>query len=691
MQSFKQHFYEASMSNWKSLVSQNDELRNAIELIDQIENVTGKETLLVGGCVRDLLMGIQPHDVDIATAAPITDIKKHFKTHDIGQSKDFGIVVVRHGGYDYEIANFREDIFDDSADGRHPTGTNIAKSFKDDSARRDFSVNALGINKDGEIVDHQDGLKDLNKKILRAVGDPAQRFKEDGLRIMRLLRFAVKLGFSIEDKTLKAAKELNHLVGGLSKERIREEIYKVAGISGKALADYLIKLDEVGLLESVLPEFYALKGMPQDPQHHPEGDVDLHLLACLRQSRSKDPVTNLAILSHDLGKATTYNARQENNGRVRIHTYDGHDKEGLKIIEDMGKRLKMSNDDIEAIKFATSKHMVMHNAANLSKSKLATIVNDKNWPVLKEVVYADQMSSGNMNAEEVAKNLDDIEASVKQGLGDESEIKSKVKNIVDGNKILQWMPDLNKRELRPLIGKIMQQLNSYIIDNNLFDISEDEIKRIALEIRVNNPIGENIMNKFEQVCESFGIIKTVKREIYPREIRLSEEFLSALKKEFYHHKLEEDTTKPVKNYPEKFAKALRFQISHLNDSADVELAAMRQKFEEDKRVPEVEIEGEEEKCLVQNDAPENKLPSADDKKQCKGKRIVLQRNIQALAAEAASPDQEEGYKVKSRDTKISSSMPRKSKHGDKVARWATHGEMKDPKTRSKWVNKRKTI
>lgn len=133
------------------------------------------------------------------------------------------------------------------------------------------------------------------------------------------------------------------------------------------------------------------------------------------------------------------------------------------------------------------------------------------------------------------------------------------------------------------------------------------------------------MSEFDKLCEGMGIIKTVKRERYPREIRLSEEFLEALKKEFYHHKLEEDAEKPVRNYPEKFSKALRFEISHLNDRADIELEQMRQKFEEmnDERVPEVTVDGEEKKVPC-NCAPENKEPKKE--KMCKCKRLVLKRN-----------------------------------------------------------------
>jgi len=197
-------------------------------------------------------------------------------------------------------------------------------------------------------------------------------------------------------------------------------------------------------------------------------------------------------------------------------------------------------------------------------------------------------------------------------------------------------------------------------------------------------------NEFEQLCEAFGVIKTTRKEMYPRGIHLSQTFLEALKEEFYKHKLEEDTEKPIKNYAEKFNKALRFHIADLHERSDIELEAMRRKFDEqnNQRVPEVSIEGEDTPELPQNDAPKNSLPSKESKP-CKQRRIVLQRNIQSIDLPVKESDDPE-YKKTSRDKSISCSMPRKSKHGGKVERWGTHQEMKDKKTRGKWVNNRNT-
>lgn len=199
------------------------------------------------------------------------------------------------------------------------------------------------------------------------------------------------------------------------------------------------------------------------------------------------------------------------------------------------------------------------------------------------------------------------------------------------------------------------------------------------------------MSEFDKLCENLGVMKVVKRERYPREINLSEEFLEALKKEFYHHKLEEDSEKPIRNYSDKFQKALRFHINDLNERTDEELEAMRNKFEEqnDQRVPEVEIDGEETNELPQNEAPKDKLPKKSDDN--KYKRLVLKRNVTSDQDSVKESDDYDGYKPRTRDKAIGGSMPRKSKHGGKVSRWGTHEEMKDKKLRGKHVNKRKTL
>ena len=247
----------------------NDMIDAAFKVLQKIKSELGEEALIVGGSVRDIIMGKEPHDVDIASSASPDQIGTIFKTYDIGKSKDFGIVVVQQDGYDFEVAQFRVDSAG-SSDNRRPDSVTYVKDFKDDASRRDFSINALGINSEGEIVDHFGGIDDIKNQMIKAVGDPRKRFSEDALRIIRLLRFSANMGFTIEQKTFDAAKELAPLVVKLSAERIRDEMYKSAK-SGKSLAKFIEGLDSVGLLSIILPEIYTMKELQHHHIHHPEG------------------------------------------------------------------------------------------------------------------------------------------------------------------------------------------------------------------------------------------------------------------------------------------------------------------------------------------------------------------------------------------------------------------------------------
>lgn len=486
---FYEYFFEAVLPNWDKLLSSSEELSIAVQVMDRIESSTGESTLIVGGAVRDMLLGKVPHDVDIATGAEISEVEKLFKTVNLGNSKDFGIVVVDYKGHQFEIANFREDEYDNdissdtgsSLDNRKPSSVKLVKSYETDSARRDITINSLGLDRNGEIIDYQGGISDLNNKLIKAVGVARNRFIEDALRILRVLRFSVKLGFEIESETLSAAKELSYLVDNLSMERIQGELYKVAELGGSALADYILKMDEIGLLQRVFPEVYKLKGYKHNPEHHPEGGsiVFGHVLEALKKSKSKDAVTNISILLHDIGKPDSYKEEViTNSGRVRTHTYDNHDKIGIDVIDVIGKRLKLSTSDMNAIKFAAANHMKLHVGTDISKSKLSKLVNDPNWEVLKNVVYADEMASGDKNGNDVWDHLEQLELSILNTVGNRVELDSKMKNLVNGAKILKRYPELNTRENRPIIGQIIKKTSEYILDNDLIDISSDESDEI---------------------------------------------------------------------------------------------------------------------------------------------------------------------------------------------------------------------
>jgi len=489
------------IDNWHGLLEKDEYLNIAVELLGQIEALGG-EALIVGGAVRDLLIGKIPHDVDICTNVPIKKLESKFHTNDIGKSKDFGILTISYRGHNFETAQYREDSLT-SKDGRHPDSVNIVNSFEIDSSRRDITFNALGLNKDGVIIDYHNGIEDLKNKIIRTVGDAQERFKEDGLRILRTCRFAARMGFAIDSDTKSALIELNHLVDNLSPERIRDELYKAAH-SGESLAKFIEHLDDTGLLEKIIPEVKALQGKKHFQGHHPEGakvknkvtgeispyiidnpehqdstrheiiqgDAYDHTLAALRASKETDPVHLLAIAFHDLGKATTHKVEGEK------HSYAGHESE-LYLIDRIADRLKISNKDREALKFAMEHHMKAHKFEEINKNKVIAIRQNHNWPYLKSTIYADDASRGKPLFDEAAfqKRLDYVENMFKT-FGDTQAFELKMSALVSGQLIMQLIPTIKG----PDIGRIKNAVRQWIVDNE-FNVDANDVKLKILSLQ----------------------------------------------------------------------------------------------------------------------------------------------------------------------------------------------------------------
>lgn len=243
----------------------------ALHIVKTIESA-GFQALLVGGCVRDILMGRIPKDFDIATDCPMDRLEAMFKTHDIGANKDFGIVVVDVDGDSFEIAQFRQDSA--TSDGRRPDSVTLGCSFREDSARRDFTINAMGMTSDGQSIDFHDGMNDLADGVIRCVGDAQERFKEDELRILRALRFAATFGFDIEQHTKDCivwAVKNGALRTKVAPERVKQELFKVASHGGPAMARFLELARDTGVLQVILPEIAAMIGSEHTLESHPEG------------------------------------------------------------------------------------------------------------------------------------------------------------------------------------------------------------------------------------------------------------------------------------------------------------------------------------------------------------------------------------------------------------------------------------
>ena len=321
----------------------------------------GHVACFAGGCVRDLLRGQVPKDIDIATDARPQVVQKMFpRTYAVGAH--FGVIVVLENDFQFEVATFRSDGA--YLDGRRPVEVHFATA-KEDAARRDFTINGMFFDPEkDEVIDFVGGRADLEAGLIRAIGDPAQRFAEDRLRMLRAVRFATVLGFEIDAATWDAVVAHAASINDISAERIREELVRIFMSPNRAHGWDL--LDASGLMKNILPELDAMKGCEQPPQFHPEGDVFKHtriMLELLPKEGSLPLV--LSVLFHDIGKPTTSVVDEE--GRIR---FNGHDRLGAEMTEAIMERLRFSRAEIDATVEAVRQHMVFKDVPNMRVAKL---------------------------------------------------------------------------------------------------------------------------------------------------------------------------------------------------------------------------------------------------------------------------------------------------------------------------------
>jgi tRNA nucleotidyltransferase/poly(A) polymerase len=261
---------EENIKDWESYVKRIPMLKAAIQVMKILKKYG--DIYIVGGAVRDIISGEkEPDDIDLATNVPMKIIEDKFLTFDIGKNKEFGIIVIKYKGFDFEIAQFRSDSYENDLKGKGATSVKIVQNFKGDASRRDFTINALAVDEKGTIIDHFSGHKAIKNKLIQAVGDPKKRFEEDSIRMLRAVRFSSRLGFDIEDKTSQAIKSLSKNIKKVAPERIMKEFLKMAEQEGTKFADAIIKLDEVGLLKEIFPEIVKMKEFNHDIENHPEG------------------------------------------------------------------------------------------------------------------------------------------------------------------------------------------------------------------------------------------------------------------------------------------------------------------------------------------------------------------------------------------------------------------------------------
>lgn len=347
----------------------------------------GYEAYLVGGCVRDQILGIESPDFDIASSATPEQVMSLFR-RTIAVGAHFGVVLVMDGEDPFEVATFRAD--DRYIDGRRPETVRYV-SAREDVERRDFTINGLLYDiRTGQILDYVDGRKDIHEGLIRTIGDPEKRFSEDKLRMLRAVRFASRFDFRIEEHTTAALAKLAGGITEVSWERIRDELTKM--LIQKHPDHAILRLHETGLLAQIMPELVQLIGVRQPDAFHPEGDVFNHVIKMLKimdetPSLSRNATLVYSVLLHDIGKPGTF---YEASDRIRFHN---HNILGKHLSRDILKRFHFSNELIDDISLCVENHMNFMNAPKMRINTLKRFIRTPTFPIEMDLHRLDCLAS----------------------------------------------------------------------------------------------------------------------------------------------------------------------------------------------------------------------------------------------------------------------------------------------------------
>ena len=357
-----------------------DLLDGAVTVVKELHN-QGHEAYFAGGAVRDLILGNTVSDIDVVTSASPQQIEQLFpKTIAVG--KQFGVMVVVIDSRNYEVATFRQES--GYTDGRHPSEVSFTDARRD-VERRDFTINAMFFNPvDEEVIDFVQGREDLERRLIRTVGSPAQRFEEDKLRVMRAVRLASQLDFEIDEETYREVQAHAPKLSQVTWERLRDELLKI--LIGPHPSNGLRLLFDSGILQVVLPEVAAMNGVEQPPQFHPEGDVFTHTCLMLGMCEGPDETLALGILLHDVGKPPTFSVKE----RIR---FDKHADVGATMAEDICRRLRLSAEQIDEVVDLVRDHLRFIHVQEMRDSKLKRFLRKENFQKHLELHRLDCLAS----------------------------------------------------------------------------------------------------------------------------------------------------------------------------------------------------------------------------------------------------------------------------------------------------------
>lgn len=368
---------------------------NAKKILDTIHEA-GFEAYVVGGCVRDAILGREPGDWDITTNALPRDVKRLFK-RTIDTGIEHGTVTVMFGKEGYEVTTYRID--GKYEDNRHPSEVTFTASLTEDMKRRDFTINAMAYNEEEGLIDRFGGIRDIEEGLIRCVGEPKERLLEDALRIMRAVRFSAQLGYTIEEKTKLAIKELAPTLKNISAERIQVELVKLL------LSDHPEEMRtayELGITKVILPEFDECMTTEQNNIHHAY-NVGEHIIRSMMHVRS-DRVLRLTMLMHDIGKPATLTV--DNQG---VSHFKGHEKIGADMSTAIFRRLKFDKKTMDSVYNLILHHDERFPATAKNVKRAMNRVGVSEYPSLLEVKRADTLAQSMYKREEKLAYIDELE------------------------------------------------------------------------------------------------------------------------------------------------------------------------------------------------------------------------------------------------------------------------------------------
>ncbi|MGE5327238.1 MAG: CCA tRNA nucleotidyltransferase [Deltaproteobacteria bacterium] len=372
----------------------NPKLKVAGEIVRKLRSEKF-QAYFVGGCVRDLVMGREPADYDVATDATPRQVLSIFP-ESLTVGEPFGVIIVPREAGNVEVATFRSD--GRYADGRHPDEVRFARTPQEDVRRRDFTINGLLFDPIKEkVLDFVGGQTDIHRRVVRTIGDPLDRFAEDRLRMLRAVRFAARFDFALDPTALQAIHKLALEIKTVSAERIRDEILKIL-TEGRARRGFEL-LDQTGLLAEVLPEIKAMQGVQQPPEFHPEGDVWIHTLMMLEGLRSPSRTLALGVLLHDVGKPRTFSVRE----RIR---FDNHVEVGATMAEEICTRLRLPTREAERVVELVRHHLRFKDFPRMKRSTQMRFLRMEGFDEHLELHRLDCLASHrNLENYEMARRL----------------------------------------------------------------------------------------------------------------------------------------------------------------------------------------------------------------------------------------------------------------------------------------------